>query len=192
MSTRKFLILSGVAATIAAAGLGVAVAQQRPDGMGPGRMGQGGGGMMEGGMHGMMGGGRMGGMAQRFCTTKASFAPFVIERIEKTVQPTDAQKPDFEALKTAITKAEADLKAACPSEAELADRTPPGRLNLAEKHMSAGLAAIGTIKGPFNALYAKLDDAQRDRIRWSERRMGERGGHHRDHHAGSGGWWRWH
>jgi len=180
MNTRKTLIMGGVAAALAVAGFGGAYAQ-RAEGRGPHSMG----GMMGPGMMGpgMMGRGMM---AERFCNAKDPLAPRLTSGMEKLLQPTDAQKADFDALKTAVAKAETDLKAACPTEAELADRTPPGRLNLAEKHLSAMLAAIGTVKGPFNALYAKLDDAQRDRIRWAQGRAmswndrgprGERGEH---------------
>ena len=177
MNTRKTLIVGGVAAVLAVAGFGAAYAQ-RAEWRGPG--GPMGPGMM---MHeGTFGGGMM---AARFCAAKDPIAPRISNRIEKVLQPTDAQKADFEALKTALGKAETDLKAACPTEAELADRTPPGRLNLAEKNLTAMVAALGTIKGPFNALYAKLDDAQRDRIRWAEGRAmswNERGPHgHGDH-----------
>jgi len=189
-TARKTLIVGSVAAALAVAGFGAAFAQ-RADGRGAGPGGPMGPGMMMPGGMGMMGHGVM---AERFCAAKDPFAPRITNGIEKLLQPTDAQKADFDALKTAVAKAETDLKAACPTEAELADRTPPGRLNLAEKHLSAMLAAVGTIKGPFNALYAKLDDAQRDRIRWAEGRamsMHDRGmrGERGDHHGGPG--WRW-
>ena len=125
MNTRKTLIMGGVAAALAVAGFGGAYAQ-RAEGRGPGLMGQGnmGPGMMG---QGMMGPGMMGHgmMAERFCSAKEPMAPRITNGIEKLLQPTDAQKADFEALKTAIAKAETDLKAACPTEAELADRTPP-------------------------------------------------------------------
>jgi hypothetical protein len=158
---RKILITSGVLAVLALGG-GAAFAQR---GHGPGMMGP-----------GMM-------MGDRLCNAKEPLAPRLIDRMSKTLQPTDAQKADFDALASAVTKAEGDLKAACPTDAERADQTPPGRLNLAEKRMSAGLAALRTVKDPFNALYAKLDDKQRDRIRWSGHGWG--GGHE----GGPMGWW---
>ncbi len=68
-----------------------------------------------------------------------------------------------------MTKAEQTLKASCPTEAERADRAPPARLALAEKRMTAGLEALKTVRGPFDTLYAKLDDKQRDALRWSGR-----------------------
>jgi hypothetical protein len=166
MTTRKVLILSGVAAVLAAGGIGAALAD-RPHG-GP--------------MGGPFGGPGMGPgmMGARFCEAKEPFAPRIMQRMERTLQPTDAQKADFEALKAAASKAEDQLKAGCPTDAERADATPPGRLNLAEKRMSAGLDALRTIKGPFDALYAKLDDKQRDRMRWAQRGWGGMGRWHHD------------
>lgn len=166
MITRKAMMLSGFAALLALGGAGAAFAERPHDG---GPMGRG------------MGPGPM--MGERFCQAKDPLAPRLIDRISRTVQPTDAQKPDFDALSAAITKAEGDLKAACPTDAERADMTPPGRLNLAEKRMSAMLAALRTVKDPFDALYAKLDDKQKDRIRWSGRGFAGLGG--------GGGWGGW-
>lgn len=167
---RKILMTSGVLAVLALGGAGAAFAQRAH---GPGPMG---------GPMGPMGAV----MGERFCNAKEPLAPRLVDRISKTVQPTDAQKTEFDALSSALSKAEGDLKAACPTDAERADLTPPGRLNLAEKRMSAALAALRTVKQPFDAFYAKLDDAQRDRIRWAGRGWGEHGP--RDH--GPMGWWR--
>jgi hypothetical protein len=151
--TRKTLVVAGLAALVA--GGGVAVAQGRHgDGMGMGHgMGP-----------GMMGGGRMG---ERFCAAKDPMAPAMATRIETRLKPTDAQRADFEALKAAMVRAEQTLKAACPTEAERGDRTPPARLAMAEKRMAAGLEALRTVRAPFDTLYAKLDDKQRDQLRWS-------------------------
>ena len=41
--------------------------------------------------------------------------------------------------------------------------------------MAAGLDAIRTVKEPFNALYAKLSDQQRDSLRWMSRDGGGMG-----------------
>ena len=122
-----------------------------------------------GAMHDMMhGAGPM--MMGRICSEKDSMAPRMIERLEQRIQPSDAQKVDFEALKSAAVKAEATMKAACPTQAERDNRSPPARLALAEKRMSAALEAIKTIRPPFDALYAKLDDKQRDSLRWMRHR----------------------
>jgi hypothetical protein len=151
--TRTKAVLTGAIAALAIGATGfVAFANDRGE-------------RRHGGMHDMMrGGGPM--MMGRICAEKDSMAPRMIERLEKRIQPTDAQKPDVEALKTAAVKAEATMKAACPTQAERDDRSPPARLALAEKRMSAALEAIKTIRPPFDALYAKLDDKQRDSLRW--------------------------
>lgn len=158
MTTRKVLILSAAAAVLAVGGVGAAFAE-RPHG---------------GSMGGLLGGGS-GMMGGRFCEAKEALAPRIMQRMERTLQPTDAQKADFEALKAAASKAEIQLKAGCPTDAERADATLPGRLNLAEKRMSAGLEALRTIKVPFDALYAKLDEKQRDSMRWVQRGWGGKG-----------------
>lgn len=158
--TRKTLVVAGLAALVA--GGGVALAQGR-HGDGMGHMGMGHMGMGPGMGPGMMGGR----MAERFCAAKDPMAPVIATRIETRLKPTDAQRADFDALKAAMGRAEQTLKGACPTEAELADRTPPARLAMAEKRMAAGLEALRTVRAPFDTLYAKLDDKQRDQLRWS-------------------------
>ncbi len=144
------------------------------------------GGMRGGMREGMMGGG-MGGMPMmmggRLCNSSESIVPRMTQRLERSVTLTDAQKPDFENLKQAMTKAEQALKSACPTEAERNDRTPTGRLALAEKRMSAGLEAIRTVRPAFDTFYGKLDDKQRDQLRWAGRGMGDGMGRgERGHH----------
>lgn len=179
MALGKTVMVAGIAALVAAGG--VALAQGRGgDGMmrmgGPGMEGHGMGGP---GMGGGMGPGMMGGrMGERLCAAKDPIAPLIATRLETRLKPSDGQRADFDALKSAMAKAEQTLKAACPTEAERSDRTPPARLALAEKRMTAGLEALKTVRGPFDTLYAKLDDKQRDTLRWSGR--GDWGGG-RDH-----------
>ncbi len=154
--SRKSLLGLGAGVALLG-GLGFAVAAP---GDGPG-----GHGWMHAKMHGGKHGER-GQWGERFCASDQTFAPRIAERLEGTIRPTEAQKPEFDALKAAMEKAETGMKAACPTQAERDDRTPPGRLALAEKRMSAGLDAIRTVRPAFDALYAKLDDTQRDRLRW--------------------------
>ncbi|MCP8940791.1 Spy/CpxP family protein refolding chaperone [Alsobacter sp. SYSU M60028] len=163
--SRNTAIALALAATVSAGGY--ALAQGR---MNDGPMGHDG---MMGGRHMAVGPMMMG---SRLCEAKESVVPRVSARFESRLKLTDDQKAAFEALKTAMTKAESDLKAACPTDAELADRTPPARLALAEKRMAAGLDALRTVKEPFNALYAKLTDKQRDQLRWMDRGPGWGGG----------------
>jgi len=159
---------------------GAALAQQTPPpGPAPGpNMGQGSGpgtmrggdetrhqGMMRG--HGMEMGGLM--MGRHFCSNKEAMAPRILSRLESTIKPTDAQKPEMDALRTAATKAEGIVRAACPAAGD-DDRSPPARLAQMEKNATAMADAIKTVRPAFDALYAKLDDKQRDRMRWSRGR----------------------
>ncbi len=167
--SRKTIIAGGLAGMVVLGG-GFALAQGAR--MHDGRMG--------GGMGAGMGPGMM--MGARLCGAKESIVPRMTSRLETSLKLTDSQKPDFEALKSALAKGEATVKAACPTDAERADRTPPARLAMAEKMMAAGLDAIRTVKEPFNALYAKLSDQQRDSLRWMSRDGGGMG--YGDHHRG--------
>lgn len=169
----KWLAL-GTAAFLALSGSAFA---QQPSMPAPGA-GQGQGqGMMRGGdemrHHGMMRGNgmEMGGMmmGRRFCTNTDAIAPRMLGRLESTIKPTDAQKPEMDALRAAVTKAEGIMRAACPAATD-DDRSPPARLAQMEKNATAMAEAIKTVRPAFDALYAKLDDKQRDRIRWSRGR----------------------
>jgi len=118
--------------------------------------------------YGMEMGGFM--MGARYCDNKDPMAPKMIGRLESTIKPTDAQKPEMDALRAAATKAEGIMRAACPAAGD-DDRSPPARLAQMEKSAIATADALKTIRPAFDALYAKLDDKQRDRMRWSR-------GHH--------------
>jgi LTXXQ motif family protein len=114
------------------------------------------------------------------CEARNPMGPRLIEHLQRTIKPTDAQKPEFEALKAALAKAEADVKATCPADPESVDRSPTGMLASMEQHLNAMLGAVKTVRPAFDALYAKLDDKQRDALRWSSPFMWE----HHDHHHG--------
>jgi len=94
-------------------------------------------------------------------------ARFRLERIERLVRPTDAQRAAYEELKTASAKALDIVRAACPIETPL---TPTGLLELAEKRMEARLQAIKILRPPLESFYQLLSDEQK--IRWS---LGMRG-----------------
>jgi hypothetical protein len=85
-----------------------------------------------------------------------------LQRIERLVRPTDAQRAAFENLKAASAKALEVVRAACPVETPL---TPPGRLELAEKRVEARLQAIRIMRPPLEAFYRLLSDEQK--VRWS-------------------------
>jgi hypothetical protein len=116
----------------------------------------------------------------RMCDAKDAMGPKLLERLQRSVKPMDAQKPEFEALKTALASAEATVKATCPADPASVDHTPPGMLAGMEQHLTAMLSAVKTVRPAFDALYAKLDDKQRDALRWSSPFGWEhRDGHHK-------------
>lgn len=145
--------LSLIAASIVIAGtmsLSSGHAQMGPGG-GPGW----GPGMMMG--PGMMGGGR-GGRAGMCDPRAAGMAEWRMERIERLIKPTDAQRTALEGLRTASTKAAETIATACPKE------FPAGasaRMEAMEKRMEAMLAAIKTVRPAFDAFYATLTDEQK-------------------------------
>ena len=108
------------------------------------------------------------GMQMMACADHNEMSMHFIRRFENTVQPKPDQKAEFEALKTAVAKADQVFKASCPTEVERADHTPVGRLARIEKTAQATVDAMKLVRPPFEALYAKLDDKQRDRVRWAQ------------------------
>lgn len=125
-----------------------------------------------------------------FCKNSDRMAARLFNRLETGIKPTDAQKPEYEAFKTALAKAQEGLKASCPKDGEVVDTTPPGRLMTMEKHMTAALNSLQTVRPAFDALYVKLDARQQAEIArmplFGDRKgKGERGSH-RMMHKGTG------
>jgi len=161
--------LALVAAALAcAATLSVSSAPAQPMMGGPGW----GPGMMMG--PGMMGGGR-GGMGMLCDPRAAGLAEWRMERIERIVQPTEAQRAALNDLKAASTKAAEQISAACPRDFPA---SATARMELMEKRMETMLAALKTVRPAFDAFYATLSDEQKARL--------DRGGPRR------WGWQRWH
>jgi hypothetical protein len=107
-----------------------------------------------------------------FCQERLTrMAQWRLQRIERLVRPTDAQRAAFEDLKAASAKALDIARAACPVEMPL---TPTGHLELAEKRVEARLQAIRLLRPPLESFYRLLSDEQK--IRWS---LGMRGDRHR-------------
>lgn len=149
-----------------------AAAQQRGPGAGPGMMQNGfGAGMMMG--PGMMTGR---GMAGRMCGPGAAgFAEWRIDRLERLVKPTEAQRAKLDDLKAASAKAAETMRTACPADIPA---TPTGMMEVMEKRMEAMLAAVKTVRPALEAFYNSLDDEQKAKMNAVQSR---RGGH----------WWRW-
>lgn len=104
--------------------------------------------------------------AARRCDRAGRFSERMLERIERATRPTEQQKPAFDALKQAATKAAETVKVACPSEISL---TPPGRLADAEKRLTAMLEAVRTVRPAMDAYYNSLTDEQKARLYLSRR-----------------------
>ncbi len=143
-------------------------------GYGPRGHGWGPGMMMGPGMMGW-GGGR-GGMGAMCDPRGAGLAEWRMERIERLINPTEAQRAALNDLRTASTKAAEIVSAACPREFPA---SASARLELMEKRLDAMQQAIKTVRPAFDAFYATLNDEQKARINTG----GPRG-------WGWHGWWR--
>lgn len=112
----------------------------------------------------------------------AEKADLMMVRLEYRVKPTDAQKPAFDDLKSAVKSAAAKVAAACPAKPEPAagpDAKPApkditARLADTEAQLTAALEGVKTIRPAAEKLYASLDDAQKKAV--SEMGMGK---HHK-------------
>jgi hypothetical protein len=109
----------------------------------------------------------------------ATLVHFPFDRIERNVQPTDAQRGSFEELKRAAAQAADKLKASCPTEPALG---PIGRIDTAEQRLDAMLDAVSAVRGPLMKFYDSLSDQQKARLDAiglsSGRETGARGGRH--------------
>jgi hypothetical protein len=97
------------------------------------------------------------------CSTPpaSAAASTAIEWIEKTAQPTDAQRAAFDDLKAALTKALEGIKAACPADKSLA---PPDRLEAMVDRLWAMRQAVIALRAPLENFYNALTDEQKTRI----------------------------
>ncbi len=116
-------------------------------------------GMMMG--PGMMGWRGAGGMTGLCDPRAAGMAEWRMERIERLVKPTDAQRAALNELRTASTKAAETISAACPREFPA---SASARMEMMEKRLETMLAAMKTVRPAFDAFYATLNDEQKARI----------------------------
>lgn len=84
-----------------------------------------------------------------------------IDQIDKSVQPTDAQRPALADVKQAFAKAVDDLEAHCPT---TAPPTAVARLDAIEARLDATWRSVLSIQVALANFESKLDDAQRDRF----------------------------
>lgn len=116
---------------------------------------------------------------RRLCGPRSErIMAFMLNRLERTTQPTDAQRPAFDRLKDAAAQAHGTIKAACPTGA--LPLTPPGRLAAVEKGLEALLAAVRTVRGPLEEFYGSLSEEQKARLYMAHRRHWDHGDHWRD------------
>lgn len=177
---RNAKILTGVAVALAL-GSAAAVANRH-------------GGWHHRGHHGWGGPGLMGFAGPLCHGNAAEKADLMLVRLEYRVKPTDAQKPAFEELRTAVRTAAQKVAAACPAKPAppapgSTDAKPPrkeitARLADMETQLAAALDGIKTIRPAAEKLYGTLDDAQKTAV--SEMGMRGHGKWGRPHHRGPG------
>ena len=88
-------------------------------------------------------------------------AAFPEQEIEKSVQPTEAQKAALDELRTAVSKGPDLFKDTCPTEMP---STPTGRLAAVEARLDAMLEAVKTERPAMDKFYSSLSDEQKARF----------------------------
>lgn len=88
-------------------------------------------------------------------------AAFPEQEIEKSVQPTEAQKAALDELRTAVTKGPDLIKDTCPTEMP---STPTGRLAAVQARLDAMLEAVKTERPAMDKFYSSLSDEQKARF----------------------------
>jgi hypothetical protein len=92
--------------------------------------------------------------------TPAAIDP-IIDQIDKSVQPTEVQRPALISVKQAFGKAADDLDAHCPT---AIPATAVARLEAVEARLDATWRSVLSIQVALANFEDKLDDAQRDRL----------------------------
>jgi hypothetical protein len=159
--TRNGKILAGAAA-ILTLGSAAAVAHRYAGGH-------------QGHHHGWRGAPGIMGLAGPLCHGNAAEkADLMMVRLEYKLKPTDAQKPAFEDLKTAVKSAAGKVAAACPAKSSAgaagsedqvaAPNDITARLAEAEAQLTATLEGLKTVRPAAEKFYAALDNAQKKAI----------------------------
>ena len=120
----------------------------------------------------MMGPGMMGGQQfGRMCNPRsAGFAEWRLDRLERVVKPTDAQRAKFDEFKAASNKAAETMRSACATDIPT---TMVGRMEAMEKRLDAMLQAVKTVRPALEAFYATLSDEQKASLNagWDRKRF---------------------
>ncbi|MBN8956718.1 MAG: Spy/CpxP family protein refolding chaperone [Rhizobiales bacterium] len=83
---------------------------------------------------------------------------FYLEGIDEIVQPTNAQRPKYDDLKQAASKAREEAANGCNAEVPI---TPTGRLEVIQARLDAVLRAVRTLRPALDAFYESLSDEQK-------------------------------
>jgi hypothetical protein len=96
------------------------------------------------------------------CGERASgIASLPLQRIERAVQPDEAQRAALKQLQDATSEAANLLRSDCPTDRAL---TPVGRLQAMEQRLDAMLRAVQTVEPALQKFYASLGDEQKERF----------------------------
>jgi ribosomal protein L20A (L18A) len=96
------------------------------------------------------------------CGKRASgIASLPVDRIERAVQPDEAQRAALKQLQDATSEAANLLRSDCPTDHAL---TPVGRLQAMEQRLDAMLRAVQTVEPALEKFYASLGDEQKERF----------------------------
>jgi len=98
------------------------------------------------------------GSGQACGTAQPDVMEWPTAEIDRTVQPTDAQRASLVALQDASAKAADMLKASCPTENPL---TPPARLAAVGQRLDSILQAVKTVCSALDDFYGMLTDEQK-------------------------------
>jgi hypothetical protein len=97
--------------------------------------------------------------AQADCSSdKAGLSSLAANRIEQSVQPTQAQEAGLDRLDSAMQKAVDTLRQACPNTTPL---TPVGRLEIMQQRLESMIEAANAVRPALEDFYASLSDEQK-------------------------------
>ena len=88
-------------------------------------------------------------------------ATSVADRIEQTIQPSEAQRGKLADLRSALQRGFEYFDHACPADRP---QTPTARLDAMEDRVWAGRQALLVVRAPLEAFYASLTDEQKARL----------------------------
>ena len=100
-------------------------------------------------------------LAQMCGEDSRDVAGLQIERIQQTIETTEAQRAALDELTTASVTAAQGIRAACPTKVSL---TAPARLAMMQQRIEAMITAVATVQPPLEKFYGLLDDEQKARL----------------------------